>query len=159
MISHLLGAGALAAVLPTLLTPLQAGLILLHSHCNGQTHLHRLDAADLRDWQVGHAQQNACCDSGEDHGAPSPDGAGRADCEHDQPPIVIAKAPFWAARAGDVSAAHLAKVPYSAVPDVVASERVGGHGLDGLVAATADPAHVPRDATATLLLRNHALLL
>lgn len=157
--SRLLGAGALASVLPTLLTPLQAGVVLVHSHCDGRTHLHRLDTADLRDWQVGYDQQSPCCDSGEDHGAPSPGDDGNADCEHNQPPIVVAKSPFWAARARGVSAAHLAKVSYSAVPDVAASGRLAEHGLGSSVAATTDPAHVPRDATATLLLRNHALLL
>ena len=159
--TRLLRVGVLTSVLPTLLlTPLRAEVILLHSHCDGETHVHRLDAANLRDWQVRRAPETRCCDSGAAERANATVGAPDARCDHGQPAIVIAIGPFQATRAWHVAAAQVAaKILPSATPAVASADPRIGQKTSGSRSPAPHLAHARRDATATLLSRNHALLL
>jgi hypothetical protein len=160
LLSRLLGVGVLASVLPMLLlTPLQAEVILLHSDCDGGTHVHGLDAADLDDWQAQHARENPCCEPGEIEGAGDTVGIPGADCDHNAPPIIIAKGPFLATRAGSAPSAHVAKALHVAVPAVVTCDPLVVHGTHIPHSDATGPAQAPGDGTATSLSRNHALLL
>jgi hypothetical protein len=160
LLSRLLGAGLLASVLPTLLlTPLQAEVILLHSDCDGGTHAHRFDAASLDDWQARHARENPCCEPGEAGAAAGAQGNAVTDCDHNQPSVIIAKGPFLAIRAGQPISAHLTKAPHLAGPAVVSCDPLVACGTCMPTSSAAGPPHAPGDGTATILLRNHALLL
>ncbi len=160
LLSRLLGAGLLASVLPTLLlTPLQAEVILLHSDCEGGTHAHRFDAINLDDWQAQHAREYPCCDPGEIEDAGDTVGIPGADCDHNAPPIIIAKGPFLATRAGSAPSTHVAKALHLAVPAVVTCDPLVVHGTHIPHSDATGPARAPGDGTATILSRNHALLL
>lgn len=158
--SRVLGAGVLAAVLPTLLlTPLHAEVILLHSDCDGGTHAHRFDAANLQDWQAQHARENACCgpeeaSSGAVTGETSP-----SNCDHNQPPIIIAKGPLVVTRAGHAPTVHLSTSLHAAGPAVVPWALLIGCGTHVASFGAAGPPRAPGDGTETVLSRNHALLL
>ncbi len=157
LVSRILGVGVLASVLPTLLlTPLHAEVILFHSDCDGGTHAHRLDAPDLNDWRAQHDRENPFCESGEADG-----GAGGAPpyCDHNQPLVIIAKGPFLATRAGHASTAHVSKALHPAGPAVVSCDPLVGSGTHFPDFSAAGPPRAPRDGTATILSRNHALLL
>lgn len=160
LLSRPLGVGVLAFVLPMLLlTPLQAEMILLHRDCDGGTHVHRFDAADLNDWQTQHAREYPCCEPAEIEGAGATVGIPGADCDHNAPPIIIAKGPFLATRAGSGPSAHVAKALHLAVPAVVTCDPLVAHGTHVPHLDATGPAHAPGDGAATILSRNHALLL
>lgn len=157
--SRLLGVGVLASVLPMLLlTPLQAEVILLHSDCTGGTHVHRFDAAGLDDWQAQHARENPCCEPGETEGAGDAGGIPGTDCDHNAPPIIIAKGPLLATRAPRVSAAHLAKAPHPAVSDGVQHTPLIGPETRCSILSAVDASRTPTHGAAGVLSRNHALL-
>ncbi len=157
--SRVLRLALLASILPTLLlTPLQADIILLHSHCVGGTHAHRLDAADLSDWRVYHPREASCCDSGEGGGHDVTTGAPARDCDHNEPAIMIAMGPFLATRASQVSAAHVTKTVHSAVIGVPPGQLVIAEGRNHYLLDTPGPMHAPGNGTAEVLARNHALL-
>jgi len=158
--SRILGACVLGAVLPTLLlTPFRAEAILLHSHCGGETHAHRRVSADLRVWQGGHSEEGACCDSGASEVVDAKPVVPPADCDHNKPGIVIAKAPFLAInRQSPVITMHPAKDAGFAYPAAVLSNPVAAHGA-GVPYLYTGAAHTASDAISTILSRNHALLL
>jgi hypothetical protein len=160
LLRRLLGAGLLASVLPTLLlTPLQAEVILLHSDCERGTHAHRLDAVDLENWQAQHAREDPCCGSGEEEGVAGAHGSAAADCDHNQPPVIIAKGPFLAIRAGQPASAHLPRALHAVGPAVVGCDPVVACATRIPVSSAAGPPRAPDDGTAMILSRNHALLL
>jgi len=157
--SRALGTCALGAVLPTLLlTPFQAGVILLHSHCAGETHVHRLGSADFRGWQGGHTEESSCCDSGAG-GVGAKPAVPAADCDHNQPGIVIGEGPFLAPpRLSHAITVHPATDAGFAYPAAVLSDPVAAHGT-WVPYLCAGAAHTASDAISTILSHNHALLL
>ncbi len=157
---RVLGASALAAVLPTLLlTPLQAEVILLHSDCEGGTHAHRFDVANLQDWRVHHDRENPCCGPGETDGTDVAGVAPLSDCDHNQPPVIIARGPFLAVRAGQAPTIDPPKALHPAGPAVVSCAPLVGYGSLNTSFVAAGSPRAPRDGTAMILSRNHALLL
>jgi hypothetical protein len=138
---------------PTLLLlPLRAEDILLHSHCDGVTHLHQFDASDSDNPQTRHADEDSCCSS---HEASSGADGG---CDHDQRPIVITKVPFLAIYREHAAAADTAKAIHAALPAAATSTLLSDLERDCTVVIAPELRRSSRGTTKTLLLRNHALL-
>jgi hypothetical protein len=158
--SRTLGTCVLGTVLPTLLlAPLRAEAILLHSHCDGETHVHRLDSTDFRGLPGGYSEESSCCESGDGGGVDAKSVVPSADCDHNRPGIVIAKAPFLATtRLSHVITMHPVKDAGFAYPAAVLSDPVAAHGAWVPYLYTGD-VHTASDAVSAILSRNHALLL
>ena len=158
--SRVLRTCVLGAVLPTLLlTSLQAELILFHSHCDGETHVHRLALADFRRWQGGHTEAGSCCDSGARGVADAQSAVPAADCGHNQAGIVIAMGPFLTPpRSSPADAVRPGKDAGLAFPAAVLSDPRAGRGT-WVVSVPAGPPHAAGSTIPTILSRNPALLL
>ena len=151
---------ALALVLPTLLVaPGQAGMLLLHRHCDESTHFHRFDHTDPHAWRDDHARQHPCEGPGH-HDSHEPElAAGDADCDHDTPLLVLTKEdlsrPLRSSDLGTLGQALAASTAVAVLPAAPGQDLTSGP----------PPPNIPRadlatlDTTAALLLRNHALLL
>ena len=159
--SRVLRTGVLALTLPTfLLASIQAEVLLLHSDCKGSTHLHSFAATDPNEWQSEHPLHNPCCDSAHDERdavANGPDTA--TGCDHDKPIVVLVKGVFTATirlrASGElqlkvVRAPLLVTVSGDLSPRTLVQDRSPGDREGG---------YATGDAVATILLRNHALLL
>lgn len=153
---------ALALVLPTLLVaPGQAGMLLLHRHCDESTHFHRFHHADLNDWRDDHARQHPCERPGHRESHEPDAAAGDANCDHDTPILVLPltkeylSGPLRLGNSGTLGQTLAVSAAVAILP--VLPE----HGLT----SGPPPPNIPRadlatlDAIAALLLRNHALLL
>jgi len=158
--SRALSTCVLGAVLPTLLlTSLQAELILFHTHCDGETHAHRLASADSRSWPGRHTEADACCDSGARGVADAQSTVPAADCGHNQADIVIAMGPFLTTpRLSHADAVRPGKNAGLAFPAAALSDPRAGRGT-WVRSEPSGPAHAAGSTIPTILSRNHALLL
>ncbi len=166
--SQALRLAMLTLVLPTLLAaPAQAGMLLLHRHCDESTHFHRFHYADGDAWRDDHAEQHPCDGAGHHHGDHpghhEPDDPGAAavdgDCEHDTPILVLTKEHLnRPVRAGGSATISSTCAMLPAVAGLLAATE---HDMIGVPPPTGSPHAGPakQDATAALLMRNHALLL
>ena len=161
--SQALRCTALALMLPTLLVaPGQAGVLLLHRHCeDSSTHFHRSHHTDLDAWRDDHARQHPC--EGPGHSEPHELEAvlGDADCDHDTPILVLLlnneqlTRPLRSGSSVTLSLSLTACAAAAVLPPAPEDALTGGP----------PPPNMPRadlatlGATAALLQRNHALLL
>ncbi len=151
---------ALALVLPSLLAaPGQAGILVLHRHRDEPTHFHRSGHAHLDAWRDDHARQHSCEEPGHQDSHEPDAAADRADCDHGAPILVLTKEHLRRPlRSSDYGTPGQARPTSTAVAVLSAGRE---HDLMGGL----PPPNVPRvdlaplNATAALLLRNHALLL
>ena len=161
--SQVLRCTALALVLPTLLVaPGQAGVLLLHRHCeDSSTHFHRSHHTDLDAWRDDHAQQHPCEGPGhsEQH---EPEGAiGDTDCDHDTPILVLPLSSEQLSRPLRLGNSVTLSLSLTMCAAVAALPSAPDDALSGGL----PPPNMPRadlatlSATAALLQRNHALLL
>jgi hypothetical protein len=153
---------ALALILPTLVVaPGQAGVLLLHRHCDdSSTHFHRSHHADLDAWRRDHAGQHPCEGSG--HSAPHESDAivGDAECNHDTPILVLPLTNRLLSRpVGSCGSATLG-LSLSVSATLAALPTAPKDALSGEPPPPSflRPDLATLDATAALLLRNHALL-
>jgi hypothetical protein len=137
----------------------QAGMLLLHWHCDESTHLHRFDHSDLNAWHHDHARQHPSEGPGHRYGHQPEVAVGHADCDHGTPILVLANEPLSRPlRSSDLGMLGQALAASTiAVGLFAAPEQDATNGRP--------PPNIPRadlatlDATAALLLRHHALLL
>ena len=159
--SQVLRASVLALTLPTfLIAPIQAEVLLLHSDCDGSAHLHTLAAADLSEWQFEHPRHNPCCDSGHDERdavAEVLDPATR--CDHDEPIVVLLKGVFTATTRLPGPGELQLKVVRAPLFATVSGDLSTRPLAQDRSLRDRERSYVTGDAVATILLRNHALLL
>jgi hypothetical protein len=151
---------ALALVLPTLLVaPGHAGMLLLHEHCDESTHFHRFDHAAPNAWRDDHARQHPCEGPGRRDSHEPEAAVGDADCDHDTPFLVLAKEHLsrpLRSRDSDLHGQTLAASTAIAVFPAAPEQDLTSGPPPPSISRT-DLLNL--DATAALLLRNHALLL
>ena len=152
----------LALALPTLLVaPGHAEMLLLHGHCDESTHFHRIARADLDEWHDDHAKQHPCEGPAyaESHEAEA--AWAEADCDHETPILVLPLTKEHLSRplrpSGSGSLGLNLTMSAAAAVLLAAPEDALTGGPPAATIPRADLATL--GATATLLLRNHALLL
>ena len=159
--SQLLRASVLALILPTfLVAPTQVEVLLLHSDCEGSTHVHVLAATGPNEWQFEHPPHNPCCDSGHDERDAVADGLDTATrCDHDEAIVVLLKGVSTATtRLPGPGEFHL-KVVRAPLSATVSRDLSTQPLAQDRSLRDRERSYATSDAVATILLRNHALLL